>query len=165
MRRLLAPLPATYSLTQLRAAAQARFATLIDFNTVDVAGTPNAAVYLPDGNTTDPAAWQASVAAHTPTHPTPEEQATSAGSNADTIRAQAAQALATNKTDITQAGNISTQAAAIAATTGTFTLAQATTNIRSLAQGVKLLADHDIATKQQINGLIRLVIGQLDATD
>lgn len=88
------------------------------------------------------------------------------GTNAATIRQQAVTALAANRTDITQAQTIATQAAAIANTgTTTFTSAVASNHIRSLAQAVKILADHDAATKRQVNGLIRVMLGQLDGTD
>lgn len=36
---------------------------------------------------------------------------------------------------------------------------------KSYAEGFKVLVEHDEATKTQLNGLIRLVLGQLDATD
>jgi hypothetical protein len=136
MRRLLAPLPATYSLAQLRQAAAARFSALIDFNTVDVNGSPNAAVYLPDGDATDPAAWQASVAAHTPTHPTPEERAAGEAGNEVTVRDQASAALATN---------------------ATFLGIASPTNAQTAAQ-VKALT-------RQVDGLIRLAVGRFDGTD
>lgn len=136
MRRLLAPLPTDYSLAQLRAAAQTRFSALIDFNTVDVAGRLNAAVYLPDTNPPDPSAWQASVAAHVPTHPTPEEKVVSDAGNADTIRTQATQALTDNKTYVAIASPSNAQVAA---------------QVKALSR--------------QVNGLLRLTLGQLDGTD
>lgn len=91
--------------------------------------------------------------------------AQAANMNRTTLRAQAAAAIATNTTDQAQAETIRAAADTLANTTGTFTTAQASTHIRSLATGVRLLAAHDIATKKQLNTLIRLVVEQLDSTD
>lgn len=104
---------------------------------------------------------------------TPEENAQADASaaaavlvaNEDTLRSRAADAIATNTTDQAQAETIRAAADTLANTTGTFTTAQASTHIRSLATGVRLLAAHDIATKKQLNTLIRLVVEQLDSTD
>lgn len=84
---------------------------------------------------------------------------------AETLRGRAAAAIATNTADQAQAETIRAQAATLAATTTTFTTAQLSGHVRSLATAVQLLAAHDIDTKKQLNVLIRLVVEQLDSTD
>ncbi len=86
--------------------------------------------------------------------------------NADTLRERAVAAMATNRTDITQADAIRTQADTLANTTGTFANNGVRDgHIRDLARAVRLLADHDIATKQQVNGIIHLLLGDFTRTD
>ncbi len=81
--------------------------------------------------------------------------------NRTTLEQQGLAALATNRTDITQAQAIVTQATSLLATSTVLTVTQT----RSLMNAVKTLAEHDIATKQQVNSLIRLVLSRLDGTD
>lgn len=92
MIRYLAPLPAEFSLAQLREDAEQRFPDLIDFNEVDDDNGPNAAIYLPldEGSDEPPevAAWRAAVVASVPQHPTPEEvQAAAQQAAVDAINA------------------------------------------------------------------------------
>lgn len=96
---------------------------------------------------------------------TPEEQAeAAAAANTLTLREQAEAALAANRTDITQDELISTQAATLQ--TAVFANnTQRDNAIRSLAQGVKILADQSATQAAQLNKIIRLVIGRLDGTD
>lgn len=158
MIRHLAPLPADHSLAQLRNAARTRFPSLIDCNTVDVDGTPNLAVYLPDGSSADPAAWQASVAAHVPVHPTPEEQAATAAGNHATIEQAITDALATLDTLI--AANSIPQIPA-----GSRTLSQLTADVRAQrdANQATRAGAQDVA--RTLKRLIRLVRGDFSGTD
>lgn len=146
MIRHLAPLPVPHSLLELKAAARSRFPSLIDVNLVDVDGTPNLAVYLPDGNSTDPAAWQASVAAHVPSGNTPEQQAAAEVANRATIEQQIRDARTTIAT-------------IIGSQQVTFTTtAQAQTQMRQLQQQVKDLA----AIVKQLG---RQTLGDFQAVD
>jgi hypothetical protein len=85
--------------------------------------------------------------------------------NRSTLEAKAAAGIAANTTDQAQAETVRAAANTLAGTTGTFTTAQASTHIRSLAGAVRTLAEHDVATKRQLNTLIRLVSGLLESTD
>lgn len=68
-------------------------------------------------------------------------------------------ALQSNRADVTQAQAVLAQATTLSNSTATPTAAQ----VRQLAAGVKMLAEHDIAVKQQVNVLIRLLLN--DETD
>lgn len=104
--------------------------------------------------------------------PGPDEAEALAQANAaatvDTNRATvtdlARLALAANLSDVTQNATIRTQADAIAANPGSTTPAIAA-NVAKLAQGISLLAAHDDTTKRELQGLIRLVLGELDTVD
>lgn len=85
--------------------------------------------------------------------------------NKASLQAKAASAIATNTTDLAQAETIRTAADTLANGSGTYTLAQLSGYARQLAAGVRLLAEHDIATKRQVNALIRLVVEQLNSLD
>jgi hypothetical protein len=75
-------------------------------------------------------------------------------------------ALQSNLADITQDNNVIGQANTLAATTGTtFTTAQLSNHVRSLAQGVAILAQNDINAKRELNGVIRLLTRRLESTD
>lgn len=90
--------------------------------------------------------------------------ADTAATNRSSIETRALAALTANATDVTQDATIITQANALAATTGTRTLAQLSGDVRALAQGVAILAGNDTNAKRELNALIRLALGQFDAT-
>lgn len=90
--------------------------------------------------------------------------ADTAATNRSSIETKAHAALIANATDLTQDATVITQANALAATTGTRTLAQLSGDVRALAQAVAVLAGNDTNSKKELNALIRLVLGQFDAT-
>ena len=86
--------------------------------------------------------------------------------NEAVILDKAMRALQANQTDINQDNNIINQAASLEATTGTtFTTAVLSNHVRSLAQAVRIMAEHDVSTKRELNALIRLVTRRLESTD
>lgn len=93
MIRQLAPLPTPYRIDEVTTLTLARFPAAQGVNEVDVAGSPNAAVYFADVNAPTPqalTAWRADVAAHVPSSAPTEREL------AETIRARAVAALAAN---------------------------------------------------------------------
>lgn len=96
---------------------------------------------------------------------TPGELAADAEqSNHDSVEQAARDALATNRSDITQAQAIASQADALSSATFGNN-GQRDTAIRNLATGVRLLAEQSEAQARQLNGIIRLTLGQFDGTD
>lgn len=79
-----------------------------------------------------------------------------------TVKAQAA--IATNRANVTQDQTIASQADVISNGTGTMTLAQLTTTVRQLAQGLAALARNDATSNKQRTALIQQVLALYDDT-
>jgi hypothetical protein len=84
--------------------------------------------------------------------------------NRATVQQQAQTALTNNATDKTQDNAIITQGTPLK-TASITTLAQAQAAIQQLAQAVVILAQNDLNTKAELNGLIRLALQKFDATN
>lgn len=80
-----------------------------------------------------------------------------------TVKAQAA--IAVNRATATQDQSIATQADAVANGTGTMTLAQLTTAVRQLAQGLAVLARNDAAGNKQRTAIIQQMLALFDDTN
>lgn len=86
--------------------------------------------------------------------------------NEGVVLQRAMAALQANLADITQDETIKTNASNLEATVGTtFTTAQLSNHVRSLAQAMRILAQNDINSKRELNALIRLVTRRLEGTD
>lgn len=78
--RTLATMPANRSLAQLKTMTRQMFPTCLDVNVVTNGGGDSLAVYITDP-IPDMTTWIANVAAHVPSHPTPEETDTTTQTN------------------------------------------------------------------------------------
>jgi hypothetical protein len=92
---------------------------------------------------------------------TSEEQ-----NNAGILRRQATTALQTNRDQTAQNAAVISGAASLEQFQGTsLTQAQIISALKQLAAGVRILAEHDQSNKAQLNGLIRLVVGDFNGLD
>ena len=87
--------------------------------------------------------------------------------NFDDVLEQAEAALATNRTQTAQNDAVITAANTMLAFGGTNIPQTALiSTLKDLAAGIKLMAQHDQASKEQLNRLIRLAVGKFaDGTD
>lgn len=120
----------------------------------------------PDPRNTDYAAYLEWVAEGNVAPVLPAPPRGPADLNSDALRAAALGALATNRNQAAENAAIVTKADVMIAFGGaSLTQAQIISTLKDLAIGVKALAIHDQANKDQLNKLIRLIIGKFDGTD
>lgn len=82
------------------------------------------------------------------------------------LKQQVQDAMQSNRDQKDEDGHVIDSANVIINFSGTtLTQAQIISTLKQLAQGIVVLLQHDKSDKDQLNAIIRLVTGQLDATD